>query len=306
MAMRKALDEYPVPSPDAATPVNLRDEARRSLASLGYVSASAPPIVRKNAPRPIDMVKLFETIEQAGTLFVRERYAEAIPLLQRVQRDDPNNLDATLRLATWYSMLKRDAQALDEFTRAAALAPRSADVRLYLALHYARGREWARAVPLLEPIVAATPDRLAAVEALADVREKQGRLDDAIALRRRIQTLRPSTAADALRLGQLAMAAQQTPLAIESFESARTLQGPAFAHNLELGVLYLAARRFQDARAALDRVPPTHPEYPMALFKRAQVSVLLNEPDRADWIARARRGADETTRRLIDSERLFK
>jgi choline-sulfatase len=306
MAMRKALDEYPVPSPDAATPVNLSDEARRSLASLGYVSASAPPIVRKNAPRPIDMVKLFETIEQAGTLFVRERYAEAIPLLQRVQRDDPNNLDATLRLATSYSMLKRDAQALDEFTRAAVLAPRSADVRLYLALHYARGREWARAVPLLEPIVAATPDRLAAVEALADVREKQGRLDDAIALRRRVQTLRPSTAADALRLGQLAMAAQQTPLAIESFESARTLQGPAFAHDLELGVLYLAARRFQDARAALDRVPPTHPAYPMALFKRAQVSVLLNEPDRADRIARARRGADATTRRLIDSERLFK
>jgi choline-sulfatase len=304
-AMRKALDDYPVPSPETSTPANLSDEARRSLASLGYVSASAPPIVRKDAPRPVDMVHLFDTLEQAGTLFVQERYGEAIPLLQRIQREDAYNLDATLRLATAYSMLGRDAQALEGFKRAAAIAPRSPDVRLYLALHYARGRDWERAVPLLEPIVAATPDRLAAVEALAGIREKQGQLDEAITLRRRIQTLRPPTAAEAVRLGQLAMAAQQTPLAIESFESARALQRTAFAHDLELGVLYLAVRRFEDARAALDRVPATHPEYPMVLFKRAQVSVLLNEPDRADRIARARRQADATTRGLIEKETLF-
>jgi hypothetical protein len=70
-------------------------------------------------------------------------------------------------------------------------------------------------------------------------------------------------------------------------------------------VLYLAARRFDDARAALDRVPATHPEYAMALFKRAQVSVLLKEPDQAARIARAKQGANATTRPLIARERLF-
>ncbi len=60
-----------------------------------------------------------------------------------------------------------------------------------------------------------------------------------------------------------------------------------------------------DARDALDRVPPSHPEYPMALFKRAQVSVLLKEPDSAARIARARQHADRTTRELIARERLF-
>ena len=49
-------------------------------------------------------------------------------------------------------------------------------------------------------------------------------------------------------------------MAIDAFERARTVQGPAFAHDLELGVLYLDARRFEDARAALDRVPSSHPE----------------------------------------------
>ena len=305
-ALRKALDDYPVPSPEAArAPENLSDEARRNLASLGYVSASAPPVVRKDAPRPADMVGLFDTLEKASGLFVAERYAQAIPLLERILAADPYNLDAALRLATAHSSLGQDAKALAAFKRAATMAPRSPDVRTYLALHYARGKDWPQAVPLLERIVAESPERLPAVEALASVRERQGRIEEAIALRQQIATLRAPTAGDQVRLGQLAMQAQQTTLAIESFEGARSKVGASFTHDLELGVLYLSARRFTDARSALDRVPPSHPEYPMALFKRAQVSVLLKEPDSAARIARARQHADPTTRELIARERLF-
>lgn len=305
-SLRKALDDYPVPSPEAArAPENLSDEARRNLASLGYVSASAPPVVRKDAPRPGDMVGLFDSLEKASGLFVAERYAQAIPLLEQILAADPYNLDAALRLATAHSSLGQDAKALEAFKRAAAMAPRSPDVRTYLALHYARGKDWQQAGPLLERIVADSPERLPAVEALAAVRERQGRIEDAIALRQKIAALRAPTAADQVRLGQLAMQAQQTRLAIESFEGARSKVGPSFTYDLELGVLYLAARRFTDARDALDRVPPSHPEYPMALFKRAQVSVLLQEPESAARIARARQHADRTTRELIAREKLF-
>jgi tetratricopeptide (TPR) repeat protein len=108
-----------------------------------------------------------------------------------------------------------------------------------------------------------------------------------------------------VRLGQLAMSAGQTALAIEAFKRARTLQGRSFGHDLELGVLYLGAGRIPEAKESLDRVPPSHPAYPMALFKRAQVSVLLHEPDQAARIAIARERADSTTRKLIAAERLF-
>jgi thioredoxin-like negative regulator of GroEL len=101
------------------------------------------------------------------------------------------------------------------------------------------------------------------------------------------------------------MGAGKTSVALESFESARAALGDAFRHDLELGVLYVAERRFDEARAALDRVPASHPGYPMALFKRAQVSVLLGEPDQAARIDAARRRADATTRELIARERLF-
>jgi Tfp pilus assembly protein PilF len=210
-----------------------------------------------------------------------------------------------LRLATAYSTLGQDAAALEAFKKAAAIAPRSPDVRVYLALHYARGKEWARAAPLLEQVVADEPSRLPALEALAGIREKQGRVAEAIALRRQVHGIKTPTAAELQHLGELAMAAQETPLAIVSFEQARALQPAAFRHDLELGVLYLAARDYGRARDALDRVPASHPDYPMALFKRAQVSVLLQEPDSTARIARARAGADAVTRALIARERLF-
>jgi Tfp pilus assembly protein PilF len=102
------------------------------------------------------------------------------------------------------------------------------------------------------------------------------------------------------------MGAGRTPAAIQAFEQARAAQGAAFTHNLELGVLYLANRQFDQARTALDRVPASDPNYPMVLFKRAQVSVLLHEPDAPARIALAKQKADATTRQLIAKERLFK
>ena len=71
-------------------------------------------------------------------------------------------------------------------------------------------------------------------------------------------------------------------------------------------MLYLSTRRLDHAREALDRVPSSDPGYPMALFKRAQVSVLLNEPDKAGRIALARQKANAETRELIERERLFR
>jgi choline-sulfatase len=302
----RALRDYPVPSPAASRPPeNLDENARRALASLGYVSASAAPEVRKGAPRPADMVGLLPAIDRASGLFVAGEYARAVPLLERILAADPFNLDAALRLATAHSSLGHERQAEAMFDRAAGIAPRSPDVRVYLALHFARGPKWEQAVPMLEAALAEAPDRLPVLEALAVVRERQGRMDDAVALRQRVYALRAPTCTELAELGELEMGLGQTAPAIDAFERARTLDPGRFTHEFELGLLYLDARRFADARVSLDRVAASHPEYPMALFKRAQVSVLLNEPDRADRIARAREHADATTRALIAKERLF-
>ena len=278
--LRQAIEDYPVPAPGGASaPAALDDATKRRLASLGYVGGGAAPVVRKDAPRPADMTALFPVIERAGAQFVAGNYAAAVPLLLAVLAGDPHNLDAALRLATAYSSTGQDARAVAMFTKAAALAPGSQDVRTYLALHYARGKEWERAVPLLEQVVTETPERLTAVEALARLRARQG---------------------------QAAMNVGKTAEALAAFERARALNSAAFTNDLELGVLYLAVRRFPEARTALDRALAARPDDAMALFKRAQASVLLNEPDKLERIAAARTRADATTKPLIERERLFK
>ena len=305
-AMRKALDDYPAPStaaPRAAAPLD--EDARRRLASLGYIGATARPVVRRDAPRPADMARLFDVIDKASGLFVAERYAEVVPLLEQILAADPHNLDAALRLATAHSLLGHEAAAAQAFRKARELAPESADVRMYAALHAARGKDWERAAPVLAQIVADSPERVAAVEALARIRERQQRIPEALGLWQQASRLGALGADELVHLGELAMAAQHTNAAIDAFEQARTAQGARFAHDLELGVLYLAARRFAEAGTALDRVPAAHPGYSMALFKRAQVSVLMKEPDRVSRIEAARRHADATTRELIKRERLF-
>jgi arylsulfatase A-like enzyme len=154
-SMRTTLREYPVPSLDAATvaePPNVSEEERRKLASLGYVASSTKAVVRPNAPRPVDMAHLFPVEDQAAALFVRDQYAEAVPLLTRILSEDPYNLDAALRLGTCYSMLGRDREALATYQQAQTIAPQSQDVRQYLGLHYARGSEWQRAIPLVWPL----------------------------------------------------------------------------------------------------------------------------------------------------------
>jgi choline-sulfatase len=278
--VRKALEDYPVPSPDAArAPAALDEDARRRLASLGYVGATATPVVRKDAPRPAAMTPLLATLEKASGLFSAGRYADAIPLLEKVLAADPFNLDAALRLATSHSSLGHEQKAEEAFRRAASIAPTSQDVRTYLALHYARTKDWPRAVPLLEQIVTENPQRLTAVDALASLRAREG---------------------------TRAMDEGRTADAIAAFERARVLQPERFQNDLDLGVLYLADRRYPEARTALDRVLAVRPDDAMALFKRAQVSVLLDEPDKAARIAVARRKADATTTDLIARERLFR
>ena len=302
--VRRVLREYPIPSP-AAQPSSVSEEDRRQLAALGYIASEVQPVVRKDAPRPRDMVELFEPLERASALFATEQYAAAIPLLEKILDADPYNLMSAIRLAVAHSALGNDEQALAAFRKAQSLAPESPDVRAYLGMHYAQKGDVANAAPLLERVVSESPGRLPAVEALANVREKQERLAEALTLRQQIQTMKPLSPAELTHLGRLAMELGRTDVAIDAFERARTQQGGAFQHHLELGVLYLAARRYTEARDALDRVPRTHPAYPMAVFKRAQVSVLLGEPDRAARIAAARQHADATTRELIARERLF-
>jgi Tfp pilus assembly protein PilF len=303
--VREALRSYPLPS-SATSGAPLPDETRQRLAALGYVASTGGARLRPDAPSARDMTRLFPDLDLGSGLFVRGEYAAALPVFGRIVAADPGNPTAATYLAVAHSMLGHDDQALAWFRRAASVAPDSIDLRHYEAMHHCKNQEWEKAEPLLVSVLAAEPDRLPAISCLADVRRAQGRFDEAGGLIDRIVAVESASAAEFVRLGEVRMEAGETAPAIAAFERARVLESGSFHHDLELGVLYLAARRLPEARDSLDRVLAASPHDAMALFKRAQVSVLLGEADRAERVRRAQADADATTRPLLESEELFR
>jgi arylsulfatase A-like enzyme len=80
-SVRAALHDYPLPTLDAPPAASsLTAEERRKLASLGYVSSASRPPVSRDAPRPADMTRLFDTLERANLMrALTDRAAKTTP-----------------------------------------------------------------------------------------------------------------------------------------------------------------------------------------------------------------------------------
>jgi tetratricopeptide (TPR) repeat protein len=305
--LERALQEYPIVSRGGATEDDsLSREARDKLARLGYVVAESRPALRNNAANPKDMTHIFRDLDVGSTMFLEEEYTRAIPYFERVLKADSGNLVACLRLAVAHSVLGQASKAEEYFEQARRLEPGSLDLQYYYAAHLFRFDRWDEAGPLFEAALDEMPRRVGVLMSLMAIREKEGRIEEARSYLRRAIALKKPQAADYLALGQLSMQLMDTPAAIGSFEQAKQLQGSDFTHSLELGLCYMANRQLPEAARALDEVSQFDPEYPFALYKRAQVSVVLGEPDRDQRIRLAYQRADPEIRELIENDPLFR
>ncbi|MDH4018586.1 MAG: sulfatase-like hydrolase/transferase [Xanthomonadales bacterium] len=284
----------------------LSQETLDKLASLGYIGSTGSSRIRDDAPNPRDMVHLFRDMDIGAGLFIRQEYAAAIPVFTRILEADPHNFMAALRLAVAYSVTGDKDQAQTYFDRARAIDPSSIDLRQYQAMHYLKYRQWDLAAPLFESVLAESPDRIPALAGLAAVYKHQGELKKSLLMLQRIVKIKDSPGLEWARIGQIRMTLHDTKGAIRAFEAARKMQADQFRFHMELGILYMADQRFDEAASSLDRVSRQHPAYAMALYKRAQASVLLGEADRENRVRQAWRQADKTTRPLIENERLFR
>lgn len=299
----RALDED---DGEATTQESLSQKTVERLASLGYVGTSGRPVLRDVAPSPKDMVHIYRDLDIGSGYFVSGNYDAAIEIFADILEVDPYNFMAAMRLAVAHSVTNRNIEAQTYFERARAINPASVDLRHYHAMHYMRNQQRDLAEPLFESVLLEMPNRLPALEGLLSIYVRRGDDEMAIQTLERITNVKDSPGAELLRLGQMRMQRGDTKAAIGAFEEARQILGRRFNQNLELGVLYLADRQFDNAALSLDKVSRFDPAFPMALFKRAQVSVLLKEADSEARVRQAWSRGDATTRRLIVSEKLFR
>ena len=304
--LRKAVDEYPIyRGTDRRAPTTPSQEAREKLERLGYVVSESWPTLRENAPNPKDMTHVFRDLNVGSTMFLKEDYARAIPFFERVLAADPGNLVACLRLAVSHSVLGNGMEAEEYFEQARRLEPGSLDLNYYYAAHLFRSGKWDEAGPLFEIVLAEMPRRVGVLMSLMVIREREGRIDEARSLLRRAMALKKPQAAEYLKLGDLSMFLTDTAGAIDAFEKARQLQGRDFTRSLELGLCYMANRQLPEAARVLDEVSRFDPEYNFALYKRAQLSIVMGELDREQRIRLAYQSADQEIRQLIENDPLF-
>ena len=302
------LREYPLPgnAPTRASDAPLSAEENAKLAALGYVASSEVPKLQPDAPHASEMIDLFEALDRGAGLFSRERWPEAIAVYRDLAERDPENLVVRLRLAVSNSLDGNRVAAEEAFRAAEAIDPDSLDRVRYEALHRCRFGELERAGAMLDGILDEVSENVPALECLAEARMASGHFPEAAELLESVTEMRPTAVGPRLALGHAQMALGRTEAAIESFETVERLDSQTVEGvRLELGVLYLAAGRYAEAGRTLDAIPVDHPEYPMVLFKRAQIAALLEEPDLADRVRAALEGASPLTRSLIEREQLF-
>lgn len=310
--LREALRAYllPVRNGSSDSSPQLSQETRTQLASLGYVTGTSAPR-RSQAPRPFLMTHLFDHLDRASVAFENADYRSAISELEAILAADPENFAAALRLAVAHSAIG-NGSAEHYFDLARALAPDSTDLRHFEGMHLLQASRFNEAAALFDSVLAIEPQRAVSLNGLYHARSRAGQLPQAAAALRALVVIAP-TPQRLTELGRMHMAQGETIEAIEAFERSQASDPDGFDAHLDLGVLYLATRRFQEARTALDSAieissaatDERRGALPMALFKRAQVSVLLNEPNAPQRVHDAVQSADPTTRRLIQSERLF-
>ena len=251
--------DYPVPSPEAARPPASARPTRRGskLASLGYIGADAAPVVRKDAPRPVDM-------RRSSTLLDRRRASSRRAVRRGRCRCSRRSSPRIRTTSTPRCALATRALVARAGRAGARDVPEGRGARAGLAgrPHVPRAALRARQ-GLAARRAAARAGRRRVARSAAGARgagrrpRAPGPLDDAIALRQRIYAPARRHAGRARRARpSWRWAPGRRRSRSRPSSGARAQQGAAFAHDLELGVLYLAARQFEEARDALDRVPP--------------------------------------------------
>ncbi len=175
--------------------------------------------------------------------------------------------------------------------RALALDPDLADAHIALGYYYYWGRDnYERAVEAFEVAEQLAPSGLAPIVAIANVRRRQGRFDDAIANYRKAAELDPRSYTSSFNLGETLLftrqyAAAREPLARATELNPEFLEGWIQRARLEINESgnVEAAREF--LRAAHERIPATAWRGVLLDFAR------MLDPNAADLLDRLRPGA---------------
>jgi arylsulfatase A-like enzyme/cytochrome c-type biogenesis protein CcmH/NrfG len=141
-ALRGALDQLAA-GVKIQTPSAVPADARERLQSLGYVGSQGdmPAAPGESLPDPKDKREILEQYRAAVDFAGERKWPQAIALLQRILKDDPEMADVWSQLAVFATRFDRYDLALDAYMHVAELRPREPSAYLGAAASLVRLRK---------------------------------------------------------------------------------------------------------------------------------------------------------------------
>lgn len=233
-----------------ATPVTLghSPEAARKLESLGYVSGGSShrpdEVLTPDLPDPKDMVEVMRGLQQAHTLEVEGRTAEALPKLEDAVRRSPQSVEVHRRLGKALLRLDRTSDAIQTLTNAVQLDPTSAGILRALAEAYLQAKQFAKAIEHYELLLELMPDDPTTLDQLGSALLEAGQVDQAINRLREALRIKPDSGEAMADLGAALLAKGAFDDAEKMLKKAASI--PASEAQAHFLLARLAAQRKQN------------------------------------------------------------
>jgi choline-sulfatase len=249
-AMRAALSSLTGGSEGSMAAGRLDREALEKLAALGYVAAAVEPAARepgRDQPDPKDFIAVFNRLRRANTAVRDRRFAEALPVLQDVLRQDPRNAFARMVLGSTHMGMEQYREAIAEYAAYLTLVPASAYAHQWMAICYTRLGERDRAMEEAAAALAIDP-----------------KFSDALVLRGGILAA----------LGRYDASVRDLRAAVENDPAKPMVR-------LDLAKVLDEAGRRDEARAEYEAILERQPDYAAALTGLGALSAQAGDLDRA-------------------------
>jgi tetratricopeptide (TPR) repeat protein len=194
-------------------------EVAQRLAALGYVGGSggAPAMIGVD---PKDRVALANSLHAAIVAVEDGAFATAIPLLERVVREQADLPIAQLNLGIARARQRQWAQAIPALIKAAALQPDTMIARYELGVAYYETGDLPKAAREFEAVVTRLPEFADARYSLGSVYARIDRVADAIKELRAALAIDPRHFRANLLLGRILTLQNQTAAAIPHLRTA--------------------------------------------------------------------------------------
>lgn len=163
---------------------DLSEEQRETLTRLGYIAA-APGARSKDplqGPNPKSKIELSNVLHDAMLAVEDGRFAEAVPMFQRVLADSPTVAAAQQQLGVALARLKRYPEALPWLRKAVELTPDAGPAHYELGLALYETGSLEESVPHFEFVAKKNPKWADAQYSLASVYARIKRVPEAVDL----------------------------------------------------------------------------------------------------------------------------